>query len=89
VKGCEIMQKVITVKEIEETINNYTDIEEPIIVKRENKSDLVIMSMQEYEKVFHMTLDERLKIAEEQIKNGEVVDGDIVLAEMREKYGYK
>ena len=30
----------------------------------------------------------KLKQSEEQIKNGNVKDGDIVLAEMRKKYGY-
>lgn len=33
-------------------------------------------------------LYQKLKEAEEQIKNGEVVDADIVFAEMRKKYGY-
>lgn len=33
-------------------------------------------------------LVKRLKKAEQQIKNHEVTDSDIVLAKMREKYGY-
>jgi len=52
------MQREITVNEIESTINKYTDIDEPIIVKRENKSDLVIISMEEYKKkIFLAELD--------------------------------
>ena len=35
----DIMQKVITVEEMEKTVNEYTNIEEPIIVKRANKND--------------------------------------------------
>ena len=31
---------------------------------------------------------DKLKKAEEQIKNGEVIDAEIVFSEMREKYGY-
>ena len=33
-------------------------------------------------------LIEKLKKAEEQIKNGEVIDADAVFEEMRKKYGY-
>ena len=33
-------------------------------------------------------LIEKLKIAQEQIENGEVIDSDEVFKEMRKKYGY-
>lgn len=38
----------ITTREIEKTLNQYEDIKEPIIVKRENKTDVVIVSLKEY-----------------------------------------
>lgn len=44
------IQREITVDKIEDTINNYTNIEEPIVVKRKNKNDLIIISMEEYKK---------------------------------------
>ena len=44
------MQKEITVKEIVDTLEQYTNIEEPIIVKRDNKDDVVILSIEEYRK---------------------------------------
>ena len=44
------IQMEITVDKIEDTINNYTNIEEPIVVKRKNKNDLIIISMEEYKK---------------------------------------
>ena len=44
------MAKEITVKDIENVINSYTSIEEPIIVKRDNKEDLIIISMEEFKK---------------------------------------
>lgn len=40
------MQREITVKELE----NIDEIEEPIIVKRDNKKDLVVLSLEEYKK---------------------------------------
>lgn len=42
------MQKIIDVKEIEDTLNENEDIIEPIIVKRKNKSDVVILSIEAY-----------------------------------------
>ena len=39
-------------------------------------------------KRFEEYLVARLERGEEQIRNGEVVDGDIVLAEMRKKYKF-
>ena len=45
------MAKEIAVKDIENVINSYTSIEEPIIVKRDNKEDLIIISMEEFRKM--------------------------------------
>ena len=65
------MQKVITVEEMEKIANEYTNIEEPIIVKRANKNDLVILSMEEYKKkLFLNELDKKIQEGEEDIKNG-------------------
>ena len=33
-------------------------------------------------------LIKKIKKSEEQIENGNIIDGDIVLSEMRKKYGY-
>ena len=50
-----------------------SNIEKEILVKRNvNKQRLI----------------NRLKRAEQQIKTGEVTDGDVVLASMKEKYGF-
>ena len=51
------MQKEITVREIEETLNQYDNIDEPILVKRENKSDVVIISMEKYKEKLYLTND--------------------------------
>ena len=83
------MQIEITVQEIEETINSYTNIEEPIIVKRKDKEDLVIISMEEYKKKLYLAeLDKKLLEGEEDIINDNIYDARDVLMELREKYGY-
>ena len=83
------MQKEITVKEIESTINQYSNIEEPIIVKRENNNDLVIISIDEYKKKIYLAeLDRKLQEGEEDIKNNRAREVREVFKELREKYGY-
>ena len=89
-KGCDIMQREITVKEIEDVINSYTNIEEPIVVKRENKEDLVIISMEEFKKIkFLNSLDRKLAEGEEDIENGNVYNARDVFKELGEKYGFQ
>ena len=83
------MQKEITVKEIVDTLEHYTNIEEPIIVKRDNKDDVVILSMEEYRKrIFLAELDKKLDEAEDDIKNNRVHKARDVFKELREQYGY-
>lgn len=45
------MQREMTITELESTINTVDDIEKLIIIKRENKKDLVIISLEQYQKV--------------------------------------
>ena len=83
------MQKEITVKEIVDTLEQYTNIEEPIIVKRDNKDDVVILSMEEYrKKIFLAELDKKLDEAEDDIKNNRVHKARDVFKELKEQYGY-
>ena len=80
------MSREITVREVEKTLNE--DINETILVKRENRPDVIIMSIEEYRKIFELNLKEKLKNAEKEIKEGKVVCSEVVFAEMREKYDY-
>ena len=82
------MQREITVEEVENTLNKDA-IDDTILVKRPNKSDVIIMKLEDYKRVIEKNFVSRLKKGEEQIKNGEVTDGDIVLEKMRKEYGYK
>ena len=43
------MQREITVREFENAVSNVDDIE-PMIVKRDNKKDLIVISLEQYEK---------------------------------------
>ena len=83
------MQKVITVEEMEKIANEYTNIEEPIIVKRANKNDLVISSMDEYnKKLFLNELDRKIQEGEKDIKNGKTHKLRDVFKELRSEYGF-
>jgi len=82
------VQREISVEEVEKTLNEE-NIEDTIIVKRKNKSDVVIINLEEYKKMLENNLIEKLKIAERQIINGEVIEADAVFEEMRDKYGYE
>ena len=80
----QVMQKEVTVKEFEDIVNTTDDIE-PMIVKREDKKDLLVISLEEYlrEKVLR-----DLEESERQVKEGKVRPAEEVFRELREKYGY-
>ncbi len=83
------MQKEITVKEVESTLNEYENIEEPIIVKRKNKSDVVILSLKEYkEKLLEMDIIKHLQKSEEDIEKGRTIPAEEVFKELRDEFGY-
>lgn len=56
------MQKEITVKEFENAVSIIDDIE-PMIVKRENKKDLLVISLEQYQReIFLNKLEKSKKI---------------------------
>ena len=78
------MPKEISVRELEDVVNNVHDIE-PMIVKRKNKKDLLVISLEQYEKdVFFNKLEKSKK----QYKEGKVHSARTAFKELREKYGY-
>lgn len=84
-----IMGREIPLKEIENTLLQYEEIDEPIVVKRENKSDVVILSMKEYkEKLLELDIIKHLQKSEEDIENGRTVPAKKVFDELRAEYGY-
>jgi PHD/YefM family antitoxin component YafN of YafNO toxin-antitoxin module len=61
--------------------------QEPIFITKNGYGDMVIMSMETYERQLAMTdIFEKLAVAEKQIQNGELLNGDEVFARLREKY---
>ena len=80
----------ITVKEVKETLNNYDVIKEPIIVKRKDKEDVIIISMREYrDKILDQKIISKLKEAEKEIEEDEGIEAELVFKELNEKYDYK
>lgn len=83
------MERVITVTEVENTLIECDDIDEPIVVKRNNKSDVVILSMKEYkEKLLELEVIEHLRKSEKDIEEGRTIPADEVFEELRKEYGY-
>ena len=79
------MQREITVREFETTVNEVDNIEEPIIVKRENKKDLVVISLEQYQKEMFLS---KLEKSKKQYKERKVHSARTVFKGLREKYGY-
>lgn len=73
------MQKEMTITELENTINTVDDIENPIIIKRNNKKDLVIISLEQYQKVMFI---KELEKSKREYEEGNVHNAEIVFKDM-------
>jgi len=88
------MPKIRPIKDLRDTskiselCHNY---EEPVFITKNGYGDLVVMSMETYEKsMAKLDLYQKLAEAEAQIKNGEeLLDGEEVFKKLREKHGEK
>lgn len=79
------MQKEVSIKELE-SIDN---IREPVIIKRKNKEDLVVISLEQYKKeVFLTDLANKLEESEKQYADGKTHDARETFRKLREKYEY-
>ena len=75
------MPQIIPIKDLKNTSEiseRCHKSNEPIYITKNGYGDMVIMSMETYESI---------ELSEEQVKNGQVMDGRSALAEMRKKYG--
>lgn len=61
--------------------------QEPIFITKNGYGDMVIMSLETYEKQMRL-LDvySKLAVAEEQVKTGKVITGDTSMKGLRERY---
>lgn len=84
------MPRIIPIKELKNTAavsQLCHETQEPIYVTKNGYGDMVIMSMKTYEeKMKIIEVYGKLAEAEKAIKDGEVVDPNIVLHELKEKY---
>ena len=83
--------QIIPIKELRDT-NKISDLcnetNEPIYITKNGYGDMVIMSMETYEKAnFFNHLYEKLALAEADLKAGRVADVDDAVNDIREKYG--
>jgi PHD/YefM family antitoxin component YafN of YafNO toxin-antitoxin module len=61
---------------------------EPIFITKNGYGDMVIMSMETYERHVAMAdVYEKLAVAEKQIQKGELLDGNAVFTKLRAKHG--
>ena len=85
------MPQIIPIRDLKDTGNisqlcHSTD--DPIFITKNGYGDMVIMSMEVYEKtMFIQAVSEKLSKAEEQIERGEVSDAKDSLSKLRGKYG--
>ena len=84
------MPQIIPIKELRNT-NEISQMckeaTEPIFITKNGYGDMVIMSMETYEKqMFIADVYSKLSAAEEQVKNGRLLNADDTLTRIREKY---
>lgn len=77
------MQQVMNIKDIESVLDKYGE----LIIKKKNKNNVVVMSVDEYKKkVFSEELEKNLLEAEADIENGRTVDAELIIEEWKTKY---
>jgi len=61
---------------------------EPIFITKNGYGDMVIMSLETYEQRMALAdIYEKLAVAEKQIQNDDLLDGEAVFAKLRAKHG--
>lgn len=75
----------LNLQEIETAVNQYGE----VVISKNNKNNVVVMSMEEYNKnMLRKDIIKALKESEKEIENGEGIDSDVAFRELRLKYGY-
>ena len=85
------MPQIIPIKELKNT-SEISDLchktDEPIFVTKNGYGDMVLMSMENYERMVHMAkIYEELEESEHQVETGQTMNAREHLASVREKYG--
>ena len=79
------MKQVTNLQEIETAIDENGE----IVLSKNNKNNVIIMSIEEYYKNYlKKEIIKSLKQSEKEIENGEGIESDEVFKELKKKYGY-
>lgn len=77
--------QAINMQEVEIAIDKYGD----IVLTKNSKNNIVIMSMEQYKKkILNDKVEEKLLKAEKQIEEGKTVRATDVFKELEEEYGF-
>jgi PHD/YefM family antitoxin component YafN of YafNO toxin-antitoxin module len=89
-KGVEFMYKIIPIRDLKNTsaISQMChESEEPVFITKNGYGDMVIMSLEMYErKMFMNDVYTKLVEADEQVKEGKMLEADVSLKSIRKKY---
>ncbi len=78
------MQELTNLEEIETAVNQYGE----IVVSKNNKNNVVVMSMEEYkEKMLDKEIERKILKSEEDYNNGRIRKAKDVFKEWKLKYG--
>ena len=82
---------IIPIKELKDTANisnKCHETDEPIFITKNGYGDMVLMSLETYQKLTHNNdMYRDLKISRKQIQDGQVKDAREALSDVRGKYG--
>ncbi|WP_347491346.1 type II toxin-antitoxin system Phd/YefM family antitoxin [Desulfoscipio sp. XC116] len=85
------MPRIIPIKDLKKTSELSAlckEVKEPVFITKNGYGDMVIMSMETYEKTMFLNdVYRKLEEGERSIKAGEVMDGFDSLKEVRTKHG--
>ena len=85
------MPQIIPIRDLKNTseisqLCHSTD--SPVFITKNGYGDMVIMSMEAYEKALYLqNISEKLALAEKQIKEGKVTEASLSLKNLRGQYG--
>lgn len=85
------MPQIIPIRDLKNTseisqLCHSTD--SPVFITKNGYGDMVIMSMEAYEKALYLqNISEKLALAEKQIKEGKVTEASSSLKNLRDQYG--
>ena len=85
------MPRIVPIRDLKNTttISNLChEVREPIFITKNGYGDMVIMSMETYEKsTFLNNLYDKLAVAESDLKAGRVSDVDTAISDIKKEYG--